>query len=113
VAVAGLGIYFVAMGLDKADKLASVVAALAALTGLAMTAYGLFGAPGGRRISQRATASGRGRINQVGGNQTAPRPARGGSGGHGVPGDVRQRARASENGEISQVGGDQNPPARQ
>ena len=61
-AVSGLGVYFTQVGLDKADKLASVIGALVALVGLAMTAFGVFGTPVGvRRVSQRATASDRGK----------------------------------------------------
>ncbi|MEU9844775.1 hypothetical protein AB0C69_36800 [Actinomadura sp. NPDC048032] len=109
-AVAGLGAYFAAVGLDKADKLASVVGALTALIGLAMAAYGLF-APGGHQVSQRATASGQGRVNQVGGKQ-ATTGDRGGGPGSGVPRRVTQDAEATEDGTISQVGGDQDPPGQ-
>jgi hypothetical protein len=40
VATAGLGVYFTTVGLDKADKLASVIGAFIGLAGLALTAYG-------------------------------------------------------------------------
>ncbi|MFI6991809.1 hypothetical protein [Nonomuraea wenchangensis] len=109
MAVAGLGSYFVAVGLDEADKLASVVGGLSALMGLATTAYGLFGAPGGRQVSQQATASGRGRVTQVGGNQTTPNDQGGGSESD-VPSRVTQDAKAISDGCITQVGGDQIPP---
>ncbi|GAA4101021.1 hypothetical protein [Actinomadura miaoliensis] len=109
-AVAGLGVYFAVVGLDRADKLASVVGALVAVVGLALTVYGLVAGSGaGRRVRQDARASGRGRVHQVGGNQTASPPA---GGGTDVPDRVRQRARVTEDGEVWQVGGDQDPPAR-
>ncbi|MCO5974784.1 NACHT domain-containing protein [Actinoallomurus soli] len=41
VAAAGLGVYLVRAGLDKADKLASVLGLFVAVAGLALTAYGL------------------------------------------------------------------------
>ena len=105
-AVAGLGVYFAMVELDKADKLASVVGALVAVAGLALTLYGLMAGPGGagRRVSQDAFASG-GRILQVGGNQTGST-----SSGSGVAGEVRQRAQTRGGGEVSQIGGDQETP---
>jgi hypothetical protein len=39
-AAGGLGVYFTAVGLDKADKLASVIGAFIGLAGLALAAYG-------------------------------------------------------------------------
>lgn len=113
VAVAGLGVYFAVVGLDKADKLASVIGGLTALVGLAVALYGLVGVPGKvRRVSQQAKASGRGQVFQVGGNQTAAQGPGGNSGGSDVPGSVAQVAEATDEGTISQVGGDQNPPSR-
>ena len=41
LALAGLGVYFAASGLDKADKVASVIGAFVAVVSLAMSAYGL------------------------------------------------------------------------
>jgi hypothetical protein len=108
LAVVGLGVYFAAVGLDKADRLGSVVGALVAVVGLALTVYGLVAGSGGggRRVLQDARASG-GRISQVGGNQTGST-----SSGSGVASEVQQRARTRSGGEVSQVGGDQQPPAQ-
>ncbi|MGP4029741.1 hypothetical protein [Actinomadura sp. 3N407] len=109
--VAGLGVYFAAVGLDEADKLGSVVGALAAVAGLSLTVYGLAAGSGaaGRRVRQSARASG-GRILQVGGDQTGQTGSA--SSGGGAAGEVRQRAQARKDGEVSQVGGDQDPPAQ-
>jgi hypothetical protein len=41
VAVAGLGLYLTAVGLDKADKLAGVIGAFVGLAGLAIALYGM------------------------------------------------------------------------
>ncbi len=41
-AVAGLAVYFAYAGLDKADKLGSVIGALLGAAGLALAAYGTF-----------------------------------------------------------------------
>jgi hypothetical protein len=41
VALAGLGAYFGVVGLDEADKLASVIGAFAALVGLGLSGYGV------------------------------------------------------------------------
>lgn len=41
VALVGLGGYFVVVGLEKADKLASVIAAFVAVVGLGVTVLGL------------------------------------------------------------------------
>ena len=109
VAVAGLGVYFALVGLDKADKLASVVGALAAVVGLASTIFGLTAesGSGGWRVSQTARASRGSRVVQVGGNQT-PAP----SSRNVKEGEVHQRADARKAGEVFQVGGDQNPETR-
>lgn len=40
-ALAGLGVYFWHVGLDKADKLSSVIGAFIAVIGLAMSIFGL------------------------------------------------------------------------
>jgi hypothetical protein len=108
VAVAGLAGYFMVVGLEAADKVASVISGLAALVGLALAAYGLLTSSGGvrkgpkRRVAQRARASGRGQVTQVGGHQQAdaevPPPPR-----------VDQWGKASGDGTITQVGGNQSP----
>ena len=41
---AGLGVYFLSVGLDQADKIASVVGALVGLAGLGLAAHGMFSA---------------------------------------------------------------------
>lgn len=41
LALLGLGTVFVASGLDRADKLGSVIGAFAALIGLGLSAYGI------------------------------------------------------------------------
>ncbi|WP_204286386.1 hypothetical protein [Microbispora amethystogenes] len=41
-AVAGTAVYFAVLGLDRADKLASVVGALAAIAGIGLTLCGMF-----------------------------------------------------------------------
>lgn len=109
VAVIGLGGYFAMVGLDEADKVASVVGGLIAVVGLAVAVYGVVAPPvPGRRVSQQARASGRGQVSQVGGHRH--------SGGTGpaagpVPDRVAQRATASEEGSVTQTGGDQGPGA--
>jgi hypothetical protein len=107
-AVAGLGVYYAIVGLDKADKVASVVGGLVAVVGLAVAVYALTTSPGGgRRVSQRAKASGRGRVIQVGGSQNAAGGPAGNDPGHG---HVVQHGTVSDDGAVTQVGGDQNPP---
>jgi hypothetical protein len=106
VAVAGLAVYFMVVGLETADKAASVVGGLAALLGLVLTAYGVLARSGGggvdRQVSQRARASERGQATQVGGDQ-------GDGGGSSESYRVDQRAKASGDGAITQVGGNQSP----
>jgi hypothetical protein len=53
LALAGLGGYFVTVGLDKADKLGSVVGALIAVVSLGVSVYGLVQ---DRRDTQPSTA---------------------------------------------------------
>lgn len=104
VAVAGLGAYFAVVGLDAADKAASVIGGLAAVVGLALAGYGLFGWSGRPDVSQRAQASDRGSsVTQIGGHQhtgaSGPAPR--------TPGRVEQHGTASEGGNVTQIGGDQ------
>lgn len=40
--IAGTAVYFAVLGLDRADKLASVIGALAAIAGIGLTLYGMF-----------------------------------------------------------------------
>ncbi|MBX6381538.1 MAG: hypothetical protein IRZ07_00995 [Microbispora sp.] len=51
-AVGGTAAYFSVLGLDKADKMASVVGALAAVAGLGLTLHGMFRA---RRAAHNST----------------------------------------------------------
>lgn len=44
-AAAGLGVYFTRVGLDNADKLASVIGVFVAVAGLAAAVYGLIAEP--------------------------------------------------------------------
>lgn len=87
---AGLAVYFVVVGLDKANKLASVIGLFVGLAGLGVTVHGLIsgrsndegrpGSPpepgdedrpvspgnGGGVVHLRAEVSGRGRVYQAG-----------------------------------------------
>ncbi|MFI7134311.1 hypothetical protein ACIBQ1_52195 [Nonomuraea sp. NPDC050153] len=90
-----LGLYFVRVGLDEADKLASVIGAFVGLAGLGVAVYGL--------IADRRSG---------GGGQEPPPVAGGGSGEEGPAAvdaavDVRQRAKASGSGRVYQAGRDQ------
>jgi hypothetical protein len=115
-ALAGLGIYLARVGLDDADKLASVIGLFVALAGLAVAVYGLVAERrGSGSTRQRARATGRGRVNQAGRDLHAgsPPPAAAGDGGTG-PGDVgqdphnvQQSAKATGEGRINQAGRDQ------
>ncbi len=107
-ALAGMAVYSVAAGLDRADKLASVVGVFVAVAGLAVAVYGLVAdrrPDGGDGSGARVDASGE-RSNAVGGDN------------HGIvaSGDgvtvVRQRARASGRSRVYQVGGDLNIDGR-
>ncbi|MFD0126107.1 hypothetical protein [Streptomyces virginiae] len=83
LSAAGLGIHFAVVGLDKADKLASVIGAFLALAGLGLAAWGIVRPGAGQapspspsgddapvaEPSQRAEASGRGRVYQAGRDQ--------------------------------------------
>ncbi|WP_431683784.1 hypothetical protein [Kitasatospora sp. KL5] len=66
--------------------------------------------PTGQEVIQTAEASGRSRINQVGGNQTMAVPAT--PADPGVPRTVRQDATAMDDGQVDQVAGHQHtePP---
>ncbi|GAA4231714.1 hypothetical protein GCM10022254_29690 [Actinomadura meridiana] len=76
MALVGLGAYFAAVGLDDADKLASVLGVFVALAGLAVAVYGLVtsssGSTGGNTTNVRmtGTAKGHGRVFMAGGDQT-------------------------------------------
>ncbi|MUN39541.1 hypothetical protein [Actinomadura litoris] len=110
-AVAGLGGYFAVVGLEEADKLASVIGALVAVVGVAVAVYGLATAPpgGGRRVWLRARADDHSQIEQIGGNARGPSVE---EAGHppGAAREARLRARARRSSRIRQVGGDDRPP---
>ncbi|MEV4456180.1 hypothetical protein [Microbispora sp. NPDC049633] len=118
-ALAALGVYLSQVGLDKADKLASVIGLFVALAGLGVAVYALIAerSGGGGGVRQRAIATGRGRVFQAGRDIDTGRPRRpGGSDDDAVAGgaaageapSVRQRATAAEDGQVDQAGRDIN-----
>jgi hypothetical protein len=88
-AAAGLGVYFTRVGLDNADKLASVIGAFIGLAGLALTARGLLA---DRRAAPAASQA-------AGGQQVS---------GSEVGGDVLQVKGVTGN---LRIGGQPRPPA--
>ncbi|MEU7750128.1 hypothetical protein [Nonomuraea sp. NPDC049158] len=98
VAMAGLGVYFWRVGLDDADKLASVISVFVAMVGLGSAVYGL--------ISDRSSK-------QPNTPETSPSQPRSGdkarsfSADDGVESNVNLRAEASGQGRIYQAGRDQ------
>ncbi|MGW5263596.1 hypothetical protein ACWEQG_21720 [Microbispora sp. NPDC004025] len=116
-ALAALGVYLSRVGLDKADKLASVIGLFVALAGLGVAVYGLIAerSSGGGGVRQRAIATGRGRVLQAGRDIDTGLPRRtGGSDDDAVAGGaaaggahpVRQQATAAEDGRVDQAGRD-------
>ncbi|MCO6011090.1 hypothetical protein NE236_39655 [Actinoallomurus purpureus] len=130
-AAAGLGGYFVAVGLDKADKLASAVSALIGLAGLVVSVYGVILArqatapaspapppPGGQSVTGSTIGGGVTQVRSVGSDlhlgapppglarppAVPPKP----EAGKGVPGEqaVRDARVAGEVTQIDGVGGD-------
>ncbi|WP_203982868.1 hypothetical protein [Sphaerisporangium rufum] len=119
VALAGLGVYLARVGLDEADKLASVGGLFVGLVGLGVAVYALVTGPAsGGGVRQRATATGRGRVRQAGrdvNERAAARPGLAADGGAGAESgtaadaahrDVRQRATAGDGGQVDQAGRD-------
>ncbi|MFB4281048.1 hypothetical protein ACBJ59_37565 [Nonomuraea sp. MTCD27] len=106
VAMAGLGVYFVRVGLEHADKLASVIGVFVALVGLVIAVYGVVGDRAGDQPVQGAeaepdvSASGS-RSVAIGGDNSGVI-----STGDGAT-NVQMRAEASGHGRIYQAGGDQ------
>ena len=101
-ALVALGGYFAAVGLDKADELASVIGVFVAVVGLAVTAYGMVAdrrAAGGGQGAGRAAAPGERSIT-IGRDNTGIA-----STGDGAI-NVQQQAKASGNGRIYQAGRD-------
>ncbi|SDR23223.1 hypothetical protein SAMN04489764_4291 [Thermostaphylospora chromogena] len=95
VAVAALvvlGVYLYRVGLDKADKLASVIGLFVALIGLGVTVYGL--------VAERR--SGGGAPRQAGTRDDAAGATSGAAGG---ARPIQQQAEAVEDGEVLQAGG--------
>ncbi|NUW34815.1 hypothetical protein HTZ77_25780 [Nonomuraea sp. SMC257] len=118
-ALAGLGIYLWRVGLDDADKLASVFGLFVALAGLAVALYGLIA---DRRavdvdVDQEAEVGGNGEVYQAGGDinerQAKPSSAPDDPASSASPDGrkqprVRQRAKTTESGRSYQAGRDIN-----
>jgi hypothetical protein len=118
-ALAGLGVYFATAGLDKADKLASVIGVFIAVAGLGVAVYGLIAErrSSGGGIWQRSTAAGRGRVNQAGRDINEKPPgqpvvSKDATAARAIAGDeahsVRQWAKAAGGGQVHQAGRDIN-----
>lgn len=79
-AVIGLGIHFLDVGLDRADKLASAIGVLVALAGLGVAVYGLVRPGTGEpatppsHVRMSAKAGGNGQVFQAGGDQHIGEP---------------------------------------
>jgi hypothetical protein len=73
LAVAGLGVFFVLTGLDRADKLASVIGVFVGLIGLTISVYGVVLARRGATASGRQTVAG----SSIGGGVAQVRGVRG------------------------------------
>jgi len=110
LAAAGIAGALVAwVGLDRANAYLGVPAAVAALVGLGLALYTLArersdsSGVDERRVKQRAKASGRGKVRQVGGHSLS------GTSSHtreAPASNARQTARARGDGDIEQIGGD-------
>ncbi|NJP92138.1 hypothetical protein HCN51_22175 [Nonomuraea sp. FMUSA5-5] len=104
VALAALIVYFVRVGLDNADKLASVIGLFVAVAGLAVAVYGLRSQPqqpdDAAKPGTSASASGT-RSVAIGGDNSGVI-----STGDGAT-NIQMRAEASGQGRIYQAGGDQ------
>jgi hypothetical protein len=74
-ALAGLGVYFAVVGLDKASELATVIGLPIALAGLALTGYGMIAArkvQGGEEGKETASNTGETNNEIYGGTFYAP-----------------------------------------
>jgi apolipoprotein N-acyltransferase len=113
VALAWLGVYLAQVGLEKADKLASVIGLFIAAVGLGLTVYGLIANRESDGVRQSAQASERGRVNQAVGdiNDRPTKPSAPASNAHveQTP-RVWQRAKATGSGQVNQAGGHINKP---
>ncbi|MEV0825764.1 hypothetical protein [Nonomuraea rubra] len=100
VAAAALIVYFVRVGLDDADKLASVIALFVTAAGLGVAIYGLRSREDAEPQPGGVTASGAGSV-AVGGDNSGVI-----STGDGTT-NIHMSAEASGQGRVYQAGGDQ------
>ncbi|MBB6554940.1 hypothetical protein [Nonomuraea rubra] len=100
VAAAALIVYFVRVGLDDADKLASVIALFVTAAGLGVAIHGLRGREHAEPQPGGVTASGAGSV-AVGGDNSGII-----STGDGTT-NIHMSAEASGQGRVYQAGGDQ------
>jgi hypothetical protein len=118
-ALVGLGIYFSRVGLENADKLASVIGVFVAVAGLGATVYGLIAdrQRSGGGVRQLAKADGRGRVNQAGRDinegplehlTATEDDTDASSTASDETHPVQQRATATGNGQVDQAGRDIN-----
>ncbi|MEV4020597.1 hypothetical protein AB0J35_59980 [Nonomuraea angiospora] len=119
VALVALGLYLTRVGLDKADKLASVIGLFVAVAGLGVAVYGLVidRQSGSGGVRQQAKAAGRGRVYQAGRDinerpPEQPAAAKDDTDGSSTARDearpVQQRAKATGHVEVNQAGRDIN-----
>ncbi|MFF0312997.1 hypothetical protein ACFYSC_36730 [Streptosporangium sp. NPDC004379] len=109
VAMAGLGVHLVRVGLDAADKLASVCGLFVAVAGLGVAVYALIADPARGGVRQRATAIRRGRVRQAGRDiSEGSRPVvfDNGSAADEAHPEVRQWGKATGDGQVDQAGRD-------
>jgi hypothetical protein len=115
--ITGIAVALVAwLGLDRANSMLGIPAAVAAVVGLGVAVHGLAlakregeddGGGGGGGASQWASASGRSRVLQVGGSSWhGTRPAGDQDGRQQQPSKAPQIARARRSGHVEQVAGD-------
>jgi high-affinity Fe2+/Pb2+ permease len=113
VALTWLGVYLAQVGLEKADKLASVIGLFIAAVGLGVTVYGLIASRESDGVRQSAQASEHGRVNQAVGDIN-DRPAKPSAPASNARVEqtprVWQRAKAAGSGQVNQAGGHINKP---
>jgi hypothetical protein len=102
------GVYLAQVGLEKADKLASVIGLFIAAAGLGVTVYGLVANREGDGVRQSAQASEHSRVNQAAGDindrPTKPSAPVNNARVEQTP-RVRQRAKATGCSQVDQAGG--------
>ncbi|MEV4343279.1 hypothetical protein AB0J83_02190 [Actinoplanes sp. NPDC049596] len=116
VLVVGLGVFLAVQGLDRADKVASVLGLFVGLAGLGLTVTGAFGArrgSGGQSVTDSAIGGDVAQVRGVSGSvrigpapaAEAPPPPSASSppAGHGS-GDAQSVTRSSAKGPVRQVG---------